>query len=43
MTTSVSLKVNAVPMQWMQCHTRWMHYVVMEDAVPTTVGAVRGQ
>ncbi len=37
---SVSLNVDAVPMQWMQCPTRWMQYVVMEDAVPTKVDAV---
>ena len=40
---TVSLNVDAVPMQCMQCRTRWMQYVVTEDAVPTTVNAVRLQ
>ena len=35
-----SLNVDAVPMQCMQCPTRWMQYVVTEDAVPTKVDAV---
>ena len=34
-------KVDAVHMQWMQCPTRWMQYVVTEDGVPTKVDAVR--
>ena len=32
--------VDAVPMQCIQCPTRWMRYAVMEDAVPTKVDAV---
>ena len=43
MSTSGSLNVEAVPMQWIQCRTRWMLYVVMEDAVPMTVDAVKLQ
>ena len=39
----VSLNVDAVPMQCMQCPTRWMQYVVTEDAVPTKVDAMRLQ
>ena len=38
--TEVSLNVHAVPMQWLQCHRRWIQYVVMDDAVPTKVDAV---
>ena len=38
--TAVSLNVDAVPMQWMQCPTMCMQYVVMEDAVPMKVDAV---
>ncbi len=34
------MNVDAVPIQWMQCPTRWMQYVVMEDAVPMKVDAV---
>ena len=37
---TVSLKVDAVPMLWMQCPTMYMQYVVKEDAVPMRVGAV---
>ena len=37
---ALSLNVDAVPMQWLQCHRRWMQYVVMEVAVPTKVDAV---
>ena len=37
---TLSLNVYAVPMQCMQCPTRWMHYVVMEDAGPMKVDAV---
>ena len=40
MPPSVSMKVNAVPMQWMQCPTRCMLYIVMEDAVPMKVDAI---
>ena len=36
----VSLNVHAVPMQCMQCPTRWRQYVVTEDAVPRKVDAV---
>ena len=35
-----SLNENAMPLQWIQCPTRWMQYVVMEDAVPTKMDAV---
>ena len=28
-------------MQWMQCPTRWMQYVMTHDAVPVNVDAVR--
>ena len=38
--TVVFLNVDAVPRQWMQCHTSWMQYVVSEDAVPMKVDAV---
>ena len=31
---AMSGNVDAVPMQWMNCPTRWMQYAVMEDAVP---------
>ena len=34
MHTAVSLNVEAVPMQWMQCPTMCLRYVVTEDAVP---------
>ena len=37
---AMSSKVDAVPMQWMQCPTTWMQYVVTEDAVPLKVDAV---
>ena len=37
---TVSLNVDAVPMQCMQCPTRWMQHVVREDAVTTNVEAV---
>ena len=30
----------AVPMQWMQCPTRWMHCVMTDDSVPMTVDVV---
>ena len=36
----VSMKEYAMPLQWMQCHTTWMRYVVMEDTVPMKVDAV---
>ena len=32
--------VDAVPRHWMQCPTRWMQYVVTEDAMPMKVEAV---
>ena len=38
--TALSWNVDAVVMQWMQCPTRWMQYVVMEDAVHMNVDAV---
>ena len=38
--SALSENLDAVPMQWMQCPTRWMSYVVLEDAVPTKVDAV---
>ena len=28
-------------MQWMQCPTRWVQYVMTDDAVPMKVDAVR--
>ena len=31
--TAVSLNVDTVTMQWFHCLTRWMQYVVREDAV----------
>ena len=38
--TAVSLNLEAVPMQCMPCHTRWMQHVVTEDAVPRMLDAV---
>ena len=38
--TAVSLNVDAVPMQWMQCTTMCMQCVVADDAVPMKVDAV---
>ena len=38
--TAVSMNVDAVPMQLMQCHTMCMQYVVKEDSVPMKVDAV---
>ena len=38
--TALSLNVDAVPMRKLQCSTRWMSYVVMEDVMPTEVDAV---
>ena len=32
-----SLNLDAVTMQWMQCATRWMQSVMMDDAVPMKV------
>ena len=32
--TSVSLNVDAVPIHWMHCPTRWMQHAETEDAVP---------
>ena len=37
---ALSLNVNAVPRHWLQCHRRWMQFVVTEDAVPMKVDAV---
>ena len=37
---AVSLNVDAVSMQGLQSHRRWMQYVVTEDAVPMKVDAV---
>ena len=35
-----SLNENAVPLQWIQCPTRWMQYVMTDDALPMKVHAV---
>ena len=35
-----SQNVAAVRMQWMLCPTRWMQYVMMDDAMPMKVDAV---
>ena len=35
-----SLNENAVPLQWIQCPTRWMQYANMDDALPMKVHAV---
>ena len=40
MTPTVSLNVDEVPMQCIQCPTRWMWYAVTLVAVPTKVYAV---
>ena len=37
---TVSLNVDAVPMQCMQCPKRWMWYAVTEDAVPLQLDPV---
>ena len=37
---ALSRNADALPRQWMQCHTSWMQYIVTEDAVPIKVGAV---
>ena len=37
---AMSCKVDAVTMQWVQYPTRWMQYVVTEDAVPMKVDAL---
>ena len=37
---AVSQNVDSVPTPWMQCHRRWMQYVVTEDPVPTKEEAV---
>ena len=39
MFPAVYLSLDAVPMQWMQCPTRGVQYVVTDDAVPMKVGA----
>ena len=41
--TAVLLNEDAVPMQWMHCPTRWMQYVVTEDAVPMKEDAAMQQ
>ena len=38
--SALSQNVAAVPMQWMQCPSRWMQYAVTDDAVPMKVDAV---
>ena len=38
--TAVSVNMDAVPVQCMQCPTMCIEYVVMEDAVPMKVDAV---
>ena len=40
MPPEMSGNVDALPMQWMKCPTRWMQYVLTEDAVPIMVDAV---
>ena len=37
---AMSLNVNAVPMQCLQCDPRWMQYVVKWDSVPMEDDAV---
>ena len=37
--TAVSLNLDAVPMQCMQCPTMWMQHVVTEDALPLQLDA----
>ena len=39
-TPALSGNVDAVPSQWMQCPTRWMQYVMMDEAVLMKVDAV---
>ena len=39
-TPALSLDVDAVPMPWLQCHRRWMQFVVLEEAVLMKVDAV---
>ena len=36
---AVPTKVDAVPMPWMTCPTRWMQYAMTENAVPMKVEA----
>ena len=36
----MSLNMDAVPMPWMQCHGRWMQYVVTVDLLPMKEDAV---
>ena len=36
----MSLNVDAVPMQCLQCDSRWMQYVVKQDSVPMKDDAV---
>ena len=43
MPHAVSLNFDAVPMQWMQCATRWMQSVTMDAAVPIRVETVSMQ
>ena len=40
MIPALSLNVDALPMQWMECPTRWMQYVMTYDAVPMKGDAV---
>ena len=40
---TVSRNVDAVPMQCIQCPTRWMRYALTEEAVPTKVDPVAGR
>ena len=40
MPPAITGKVDAVHMKWMQCPTRWMQYVVTEDAVPMKLDTV---
>ena len=38
--SACSLNLEAVLMQCMQCHTRWMQHAVTEDALPRMLDAV---
>ena len=42
-TPALCRNVDAMARQCMQCPTRWMEYVLMEDAVPMKVDAVSQQ
>ena len=37
---AVSLNVDAVPMHWIQCPTRWMQYVLTDNAMAMKLDAV---